>query len=304
MPSKIRQTTANGAFPGSDWKYGPLLQIRTIYIAFTQGLFSAAPLGSYHWSPSLQDTEIVITDESPIQLDTVGKRPAIGFTRGPIQSNSIGQDDLLGYDYATGKKTKSVLVPGTMSINCCSRVDIESEQLAWVVAEQLWMHRELLMKAGFFEIGRQFVIGAPSPAGSVVAGDSADEWSVTTVSSPFQFYRTSSFTPLGAEIVGEIGVQLAANMARVSGHGPVVAPNDGNASANLPYALNRSAPGVVPPMQPHPLNPAQQVTIRSANPYRPGLRSPGIGGRTIPIQRAPVEESESSMTVVTRSFKV
>jgi hypothetical protein len=212
---------------------------------------------------------------------------------------------MLNYDFETGKKTKSVLIPGTMSINCCSRVDIESEQLAWVIAEQLWMNRELLMKAGFFEIGRQFVIGAPSPAGSIVVGDSADEWYVTTVSSPFQFYRTSSFSPLGREIVSGIGLQLQTKGAQVHAKGPIEAPQyNGQPSANLPYTVESTAPGVVSPMQPHPLNPAQVVTVKSANPRRPGLRAPAMGGRTIPIQREPVEQSDAPATVVTSTFKV
>lgn len=300
MPSKIRQSNASGEFNDGDWKYGPLLQVRTLYIAFTQGLFAAAPPGTYRWAPMLEDTEIVITDENPINVDVVGKRPAIGFTRGPVQSYSLGQDDLLHYDFQTGAKKKSVLVPGTMSINCCSRVDIESEQIGWVVAEQLWMHRELLMRAGFFEIGRQFVVGSPSPAGSIVVGDSADEWYVTTVSSPFQFYRTSQFNPLGAQIVNQLGftLNLQGNIAQALGPNP--------ASAIGPAVnISSSAPGVGANRQPHPLNPAQQVVVRGVHPNRPGLRPPAMGGRVLPIQREPVEQSSAPVTVVTRtSFKV
>jgi hypothetical protein len=272
-----------------------------VYLSFCQGLFAAAPRGSYHWTESLQDSEIIITDENPINVDTVGKRPCISFTRGPVQSYSLGQDDMLSYDFATGKKTKSVLIPGTMSINCCSRVDIESENLAWIIAEQLWMHRELLMKAGFFEIGRQFVVGSPSPPGSIVQGDSADEWYTTTVSSPFQFYRTSSFSPLGQQIVDGIGVQLQTKGLQVRSTGPIEPPNG---SANLPYSINTTAPEVVAPLQPHPLNPAQMVSVRPAHPRRAGIKPPSINGRTIPIQAEPVEQSDAPATVVTSTFKV
>lgn len=293
MSSKIRQTRAEGDFPANDWRTGALLQVRTLYIAFTQGLFAAAPPGTYHWEPLLQNSEIVITDENPINLDTVGKRPAVGFSRGPVQSNTLGFDDMLGYNFQTGAKKKGVLISGMMNINCCSRVDIESEQLAWLIGEQLWMHRELLMRAGFFEIGRQFVIGPPSPAGSIVAGDSADEWYATTLSCPFQFSRTSSFTPINKDIVQQIGVTMRTQGIPVRPLGPTTG-----------YAIDSSVDGLEPPKVPHPLNPTQQVVIRSANPYRPGLRPPSIGGRVLPIQQDTVEQSEAPVTGASTSFKV
>ena len=300
MPSRIRQTQGNGDFPDTSFTVSPLEQVRTLYVGFCQGLFAAAPRGTFHWTPYLEETEIIITDESPIHVATIGMRPAISFTRGPVQSYSLGQDDMLSYDFATGKKKKSILVPGTMSINCCSRVDLESERLAWIVAEQLWMHREQLMREGFFEIGRQFVVGAPSPAGSIVSGDSADEWFATTVSSPFQFYRTSQSTPLGCHIVEGINLQFETQAQRVTSQGSPANPG----GADPPYAVNTSAPGTPPHVVPHPLNPAQKVTVTSANPFKPGLRPPAIGGRTIPIQSVTVEQSKTPATVVTSTVKV
>jgi hypothetical protein len=293
MPSRIRQTQPSPV--DASFRANPLEQIRTLYVGFCQGLFAAAPPGGYHWSPSLQETEIVITDENPIQVDTIGKRPAISFTRGPVQSYSLGQDDMLTYDFETGQKKKSILVPGTMSINCSSRIDLESERLAWIVAEQLWMNREILMRAGFFEIGRQFVVGSPSPAGSIVAGDSADEWYVTTVSSPFQIYRTSQVTPLGQKILEGVSLQFQSKASAVSTPGYPANPG----GADPPYSVNSSAPDVPLNVLPHPLNPAQQVVVRSANPNKPGLRPPAIRGRTIPIQQGTVEQSVTPVTVVT-----
>lgn len=294
MSSKIRQTRAEADFPRDDWRTGALLQVRTLYVAFVQGLFAAAPRGTYHWDPSPEATEIYVTDENVINGDVVGKRPAVNFSRGPVQSNSLGHDDLLSYSFETGAKKKSVLIAGMMNINCCSRVDLESEQLAWVIGEQLWMHRELLMKAGFFEIGRQFVIGAPSPAGSLVAGDSSDEWFATTVSCPFQFARTSSFTPINREVVNQIGFTLQTQGKTFRSLGPVAG-----------HKIDSSAEGVEQNKVPHPLNPTQQVVVRAAHPYRAGIRPPSLGGRVLPIQRDTVEQSDAPVTVVTStSFKV
>jgi hypothetical protein len=298
VSAKIRETQGQGSFPESSFKYNPFLHLRVLYTSFTQGLFSSAPDG-YRWSPSMQESQIVITDENPIHLEVVGMRPAISFTRGPVQSYNFGMDDMLNYDFETGTKKKTMLLPGTMSINCCSRVDTESEMLAWVVAEQLWMHRELLMQAGFFEIGRQFVVGSPSPAGSIVSGDSADEWFSTTVSSPFQLYRTSQISPLGREIVNHINFSLTTEASRVLNKGL-----PGTQVPSLPYQVSATAPGVPAKTQPHPLNPAQQVVVRAAYPNRAGLRAPSINGRTIPIQVSTVEQSGTPATVNKSSFKV
>lgn len=294
MSSKIRQSRAEGDFPRDDWRTGALLQVRTLYISFCQGLFSAAPPGTYRWAPTLADTEIAITDENPLNADAIGLRPAISFTRGPVRSNTLGQDDMLHYNFETGAKKKSVLISGVMNINCMSRNDIESEQIGWIVAEQLWMHRELLMRAGFFEIGRDWVVGAPMAAGSLVDGDNSDQWKATIVSTPFQFSRTSQFTPINQQVVDQIGVTLRTQGFPVRGRGPV----DG-------YNISSTADGVEPPKQPHPLNPSQQVVVRAAHPLRPGLRPPAMGGRVLPIQQATVEQSSAPVTVVTTTpFKV
>jgi hypothetical protein len=328
VPSKIPTTSPNGAFPEDSFKYSPLEHVRSLFVGFFQGLFHAAPYGAYHWEPNDEHAEIYISDENPIKAETVGQRPAISCTRGPVQFYSLGLDDMLTYDFQTGTKKKSVLVPGTMVVNCSSRAALESERIAWICAEQLWLHRELLMQAGFFEIGRQPAIGAPSPAGSVVSADSGDEWYVTTVNCPYQFYRTSQFSPLGKTIVRNMGLSIRAQLQSVNQQliGPAGAPvgsseNNsvegghcgpaGGPTGGVPVNIHTCPPdafapqasdvyGATPrpggaastlPLMPHPLNPAQQVIVRAARPNCPAVRPPSIGGRTIPIAVTTVEES-------------
>lgn len=316
MPPKVIETAQRGGFPDSSFKYTPFMHVRVLYASFIQGLFHAAPKGAYHWEPSMADSDIVITDETPVNVEAVGVRPAITFTRGPVQFYSLGLDDMMSYDFETGQKKKSVLVPGTMTINCCSKSDIESEQIAWITAEHLWLLREVLMRQGFFEIGRQPVISAPSPAGSIVSGDGAKEWFCTSVSSPYQFYRTSQFTPLGKTIVNNINMNLQAAM-RPAVVSPSVSPLDGSGFGHeLPLDIHLCPPasfapnasdvngGTVNPgqtaprlpTQPHPLNPAVQVVVRQVRPNRPGLVPPVTGVRPIPLSQPCVEESTAHVT--------
>lgn len=315
MPTKPTRVNPQGQFPQSSFKDEPLTQLRMLYAAFVQGLFGAAPVGNYHWSSDNDRTEIFVSGETPIKTDLVGMRPAISFTRGPIQFFSLGMDDMLRFQFGTGQKTKSVLIPGVMSINCCARNALESEKIAFVVAEHLWLLREQLIGSDlFFEIGRQPQLSAPSPAEGIVAGDGGDEWYCTVVSSPFQFPRMSQFTPLNKQIVNNIELQIQAQLLKArewSTGGPPATPNGVEVPVHVcvdkppPFeplasdARGRSPDpaGVAPappPYLPHPLDPARQVRVRTIHPYRPGLRPPSMGGRAIPIADCAVEESTLS----------
>lgn len=312
MPSRPTEVSAAAGFPSS-FKYTPLQHVRELYVGFAQGLFGSAPVGCYHWATSPDESEIYISDENPVKTSVAGTRPALSFTRGAVQFYSLGLDDLLKYNLENNQKEKSVLVPGTMTINCLSRVDIECENLAWVIAEHLWLLRDSMMKLGFFEVGRQPVIGAPSPAGTLVSGDGADEWYATSVTCPFQFYRTSRFTPLGLHIVQGIQATLRTQLEKLNKPGPPSA----SGRPDLPYQIDAVVPppfsvasdanggsvnpgGSAPslPRVPHPLNPSQLVTVRPVDPYRPGLRPASIGGRPIPLSSGSVEQSEPQVPMV------
>jgi len=305
MPSSRIPTTS---LQGSDFRNSPLEHIRILYVQFLQGLFWAAPPGHYHWEPD-ETTEIFISDENPLKADIIGNRPAIAVSRGPAQFQSLGFDDMDDYDFQSGAKKKSVLVPGTMTLHCVSRVDLECDRIAWVVAEQLWANRELLLRAGFFEVGRQPMIGAPSPAGSIVQADQGEEWYVTSVTCPWQFNRTTVVTPLGKEIIKGVELAMRARIRTVGQQKPrgqegstggadvpvniQVCPPPPFSPASDVYGGTPQAGAPTPylPKVPHPLNPAQMVTVRSVRPNSQAVNQPSIGGRALPIPAAPVEES-------------
>lgn len=275
-------------FPGSSFRYTPLEHVRTVLVSFVQGLFAGAPPGDYHWTPDEQTTEIIIRDENPINVVSVGARPAINFTMGTTQFYTVGMDDMLAYDFNTARKTKSVLVPGVMTINVSSRSDIECHNLAWVVSEHIWLLRELLMKEGFFEIGRGISISPPSAPGSIIQGDQATEWYVSSLTVPWQFARQSSFTPLGQHIAESINLRVQANTAKYF-------ESEGWPSADheLPVNIHECLPGSFAPLAsdahgetpdpggfkhnplprvPHPLDPSRTVVVRVVKPHRAALR--------------------------------
>lgn len=310
---KVPQPEPN-LYPGS-FKYTPLEALRNLFVGFCQGLFNAAPTGCYHWDEDPNTTEIIIQDEAPVKEEVMQKRPLVTITRGPIQAYGVGLDDLLKYDADINRKTKSILVPGTMTINCCSRVQLEAENIAWVVFEHIWLLRDLLLKAGLFDTGRNNQLGAPSPAGSIIADDGGDEWVCVPVSIPFQFIRTSSFTPLGMKVVQNIESRLSVGPLRaIRAIGPTgntaTGWDDGDGKVPIgvyvcpPPALTGAsdARGQTPdpggtrqyflPKQRHPLDPARIVHVRTVRPFRPGLRSTtSLAQGQVPIPDPCVEES-------------
>lgn len=305
MSGKVAETAATPTFPDSSFKYTPLRHVRVLFIRFCQGLFFSAPPGCYHWEPDNERSEIIITNENKLDPEVINKRPGIHFTRGPVQFYSMGMDDLSALDMSTEQKEKGILVPGTMTLNLVSRVQQETEDLAWVVAEHIWLLRDLLMKAGFFEIGRQPQIGSPSAAGSIVANDAGEEFYATPVTVPWQFARNSKFTPLGKKIVQGISQSLSTSLRPVASLGPAYHPFEYPAQVKAcppaSFAPQASdARGGTPdpgrarqdflPKQFHPLNPSQVVTVRTVRPFRPGLRVPRPGDQ-VPITNLCVEES-------------
>lgn len=294
----------HGSYPAS-FKYTPLEALRNLFVGFLQGIFAAAPPGAYHWDQDRNATDIIIQDEAPTEEETMQQKPLITLTRGPLQFYSFGMDDMLSYDQDIDRKTKSILVPGTMSVNCLSRTSLEAENIAWVVAEHLWLLREILIKNGLFDTGRQITVGGVSPAGSIIADDNGSTWYLVAVTVPFQFVRTSSFTPLGKEIVQNIEARFAYGFEKHKPVGPL--PE----TANAPLSVYRCPPPTlipssdarggtataVPthnflPKQRHPLYPDRQVFVRVVRPNIPGLR-PYIpsGQGQVPIPTPCMEES-------------
>jgi hypothetical protein len=306
MPASINRTESRRGFPGSSFKYTPLQHVRVLFINFVRGIFAAAPPSSYRWVEDEETSEIIIRDENPINVDKYGARPCINFTPGRAQFYSLGMDDLVGYRFQDNQKVKSVLVPSTMAVNVSARSDIEAHNLAWVVGEHIWLLRDLLLREGFFELGRGIDIAPPGPPGSIIQSDQADSWYASVVSVPWQFARTSAFTPLAQRIVNSINTQMRTRLRRTgterwsyATHGwpwglqetppPAFAPDATDAHGATPDPTGTRDYEL--PKLPHPLNPAKTVVVRTVNAYRSGPRPASMRGRTLPIAGVRMEES-------------
>jgi hypothetical protein len=207
-------TTSAAITAGSDplmtWAEQPLLMLRKQILAFLQGLFEASPVRCFNWNEDEESTDIIITDESPLNLEVVGKRPAISIVRGTVAWGQTSIDERLSEDMNTGARTHTDLLRGTLSVNCCSKVDLESEYLAWIVANHMWLLRRLIIKGSpVHEFGRGIQIGSPSPAGAIVQGDTNGEWINTPVSVSFFLQVSGSVEPIAsADVIRNIEFKM------------------------------------------------------------------------------------------------
>jgi|WetSurSiteA1Bulk_404760.scaffolds.fasta_scaffold04902_2 hypothetical protein len=181
----------------ASWAEDPLNYMVKAFIAFLQTIFEKAPIGYFHWSPQLEDAEIIITEENPIALDTVGQRPAISVVLGAVEWNASSMDEYLGSNPQTGTSKHTDLLPGMMSLNCCSRNGTEARFLAWQCGRHIWNLRRIFMQEPFIhEIGRRIRIGPVTPAGAIVQGDTEGEWRAASVSCPFYLQWFEQITPI------------------------------------------------------------------------------------------------------------
>jgi hypothetical protein len=194
-PSSTVHSTAD---TGDSYLDDPLNYAVRGFIAFLQTIFEARPPGCYRWLPEIEETELVITEESPVRVQAVEQRPAISVILGPVRFNGSSLDDLVTVSAKNAQETHTDLIPGNMTLNCLSRVRQECRSIAWQCARMTWILRKVFISETLFhEMGRNNQISSVSPAGELVVGDTEGDWHVVSVTVPFFLQWSDTVTPLG-----------------------------------------------------------------------------------------------------------
>ena len=177
-----------------DLSFDPLYRVTRGFNLFLRGLFKDQEPGNYKWDDDLQQSEIVITDHSPVNLDVVEKRPAIVTIRGAAQWANLGLGQRLHVDFQTGRETKQDLLSCNMTFACLSREGVEAQRLAWIIFSYLPLFKPMIQRRidGLHNIGNNMTMTGESGAGSIVQGSSAPEWKMVQVVCPLAIgYRAS-----------------------------------------------------------------------------------------------------------------
>jgi len=193
----------------------PLFVATRTCILFLQTLFSKADRGFFRWNQDPELTELVIQDEAPIHTEVVEKRPAIVTVRSATAFAGIGLDQLEFLDIKTGTEVHTDLISGNITFNCMSRVKVEAEYLGWQVARHLWIFKHTLMKAMFHKVGEQIQMGAPSPPGALISGDTEAEIVNVPIMMPFHFQWRDTITELDLEVMNDFQVNAQVLMSDV-----------------------------------------------------------------------------------------
>jgi hypothetical protein len=198
MPHRPGQLEAYQLWEQSNPRTGNWLSdTKDILLKFLQDLFYGHEKGCFHWEPGggaygsdEEESELILTDAGALNTDTVEKRPVIVVSRGPFAYGNTSLDQLLEFDGPTATRTHTDLLSGSFVINCLSRTGLEAEQLAVIVAKAIRIYRRFLQRAGFFYIGHQVQIGAESPPGAILSGESTEDFINVPVSFPV-YYQES-----------------------------------------------------------------------------------------------------------------
>lgn len=181
----------------SSWLNDPLNYMVKAFICFLQTIYEVAPRGCFHWTPNPEDSELIVTEENPVHIESVEQKPVLSVVLGPTRFNGSSLDDLVHVSATDAKEIHTDLLPGTMTINCMSRVPQEARFLGWNNARTIWaLRKQFIRESHIHEVGRNITIGPISPAGALVQGDTEGEWHSVAVSCPFFLQWTDSVTPL------------------------------------------------------------------------------------------------------------
>lgn len=201
---------------GSSWAENPLEHLVRLCIIFAQELWKEAPTGNFKWDPDETVSEILITDDAPLEPEVIEKRPAIVSVRSQCGWAGIGLDQLQNLSIKTGERVHTDMISGNLTLNCLSRVKTEAELIAWVTANHFWVLKYVLMKCGFHKIGEQIQVLSASPPGAIISGDTEGEIINVPVVIPFHFQHSVTVSEEGLRVLNKIEQTITVQMANPS----------------------------------------------------------------------------------------
>jgi hypothetical protein len=189
--------------------YDPLYRVTRGLIRFLKGLFKSQNPGNYQWTEDPVQSEIFITDQSPVNLEVNEKRPAIVTIRGPAAWANLGLGQTVMVDMTTGRKDKQDLISCSMTFACLSREGVEAQRLAWIIFSHLPLFKSLINRdvPGIHNLGNNMTLSGETGAGALVQGSSAPEWKMVQVVVPVSIWHRSSVDAVATEKIWNSAIE-------------------------------------------------------------------------------------------------
>lgn len=203
-----------GAIPEHEIHSGaPITEAVRHMVSFFKWRFSKHPVGAYHYDleeGAESASEIFIGAETPIEVERVGKRPAITVLRSQAAFSGIGLGNLAYVDLATGAEVYMDLLPTTLTVACLSNTPVVSESLGWYCATQVRAFWKPIVRASnglFLTTGQQISISPISPAGALV-NDTTGDWTAVVLGIPVYLQHSVTRMPLNQITLEDFDLRL------------------------------------------------------------------------------------------------
>ena len=170
-----------------------LLQATRAWLMFTQGLFKSRPAGYHRWSPNMDDTEIIITDQQPAQMENTNKRPIISTARGPATFSGTSMSQTVQPSFHSPKRVISDMLGCSITISVIAREGLEAQGLAYLLFRMIPIFKPSIMRLGrLHAIGNNITLTQETQMGQIVPGSSTPEWKMVQLIIPFYIQEVIS----------------------------------------------------------------------------------------------------------------
>lgn len=123
--------------------------VKNLYLTFLQEFF--AQQNDWQWCRDPEESEILIVDKNPNNLEVKEKRPKIILNRGAMQPSNVSIDKVSKRKLKSGNVKYSDLWQGSMRFQCIADNHAEAERLATKVGLALITFEPILRERGLHE---------------------------------------------------------------------------------------------------------------------------------------------------------
>lgn len=163
------------------------------WLVWLQGLFASRPVGHYRWDRNITETEIVISDQMPTNIEPTNKRPIITTARGPASWASLSINQVRDRTLLGESRVYSDLVTCSMTISVIAKEGLEAQGLAYMLFRMIPVFKPQLLRLGrMHSLGNNVQLTPETSHGALVPGSSVPEWKMVQLTIPMYIQDTIS----------------------------------------------------------------------------------------------------------------
>ena len=141
----------------------------------------------------MEETEIIITDQQPAQVENTNKRPIISTSRGAATFSSTSMSQAMQPVFESPRKVISDMLGCSMTISVVAREGLEAQSLAYLLFRMIPIFKPSIMRLGrLHAIGNNITLTQETQMGQIVPGSATPEWKMVQLIVPFYIQEVIS----------------------------------------------------------------------------------------------------------------